>query len=220
MPRLSVSPMTFMGLVSTPSTIDALAVLRDARANSMRAPCRRAHGEAQELGQAFTQLTPTPCRPPETFVAVLVELAAGVQLGQRDLGGRALGLVLVVHLDAGGDAAAVVDDRDGVVGVDGDDDVVAVAGQRLVDGVVDDLEHQVVQAGAVRGVADVHAGALAHGLQALQDLDAGAGVILRGRGWGSVRGRSRGSLFRAGVLGFGIGHPFGVRAPVRWGLSK
>ncbi len=51
-----------------------------------------------------------------------------------------------------------------------DDDVVAVAGQRLVDRVVDDLEHQVVQAGAVGGVADVHAGALAHRLQAFQDL--------------------------------------------------
>jgi two-component system cell cycle sensor histidine kinase/response regulator CckA len=75
-------------------------------------------------------------------------------------------------LDAGRDAAAVVDDRDRVVGVErGDDDVVAVAGQRLVDGVVDDLEHHVVQAGAVVGVADVHAGPLAHRLQALEDLD-------------------------------------------------
>src|SRR6202000_1079175 len=86
------------------------------------------------------------------LVAVLVELAAGVQLGQRDLGGRALGLVLVVHLHAGGDAAAGVDDRDRVVGVDGDGDVVAVASQGLVDRVVDDLEDEVVQAGAVGGV--------------------------------------------------------------------
>ena len=44
---------------------------------------------------------------------------------------------------------------------------VAVAGQRLVDGVVDDLEHHVVQTGAVIGVADVHAGALAHRIEAL-----------------------------------------------------
>ena len=67
------------------------------------------------------------------LVAVLVELAAGVQLGQRDLGGRAPGLVLVVELDAGGNAATVVDHGDRVVGVNRDDDVVAVAGQRLVD---------------------------------------------------------------------------------------
>jgi hypothetical protein len=105
------------------------------------------------------------------LVAVLVELAAGVQFGQRDFGRRALGLVLVVHLHAGRDAAAVVDHADRVVGVDGDHDVVAVAGQGLVDGVVDHLEHQVVQAGAVGRVADVHARALAHRLQAFQDLD-------------------------------------------------
>ena len=46
-----------------------------------------------------------------------------------------------------------------------------MAGQRFVNRVVHHLKHQVVQAGAVRGVADVHAGALAHGLQPFQDLD-------------------------------------------------
>ncbi len=105
------------------------------------------------------------------LVAVLVELAARVQFGQRDFGGRALGFVLVVHLHTGRNAAAVVDHTDGVVGVDGDQNVVAVAGQGFVDGVVHHLEHQVVQACAVGRVADVHAGALAHCFQALQDLD-------------------------------------------------
>ena len=56
--------------------------------------------------------------------------------------------------------------------MDDDVDAIAEAGERLVDGVVDDLVHHVVQAGAVIGVADVHAGALAHRLQALEDLDA------------------------------------------------
>ena len=49
-------------------------------------------------------------------------------------------------------------------------DPVAVAGQRLVDGVVDDLADQVVQA-ALAGGADVHARALAHRLEALEHLD-------------------------------------------------
>ena len=48
--------------------------------------------------------------------------------------------------------------------------VVAVAGQGLVDGVVDDLVDEVVQA-AHAGRADVHAGALADGLEALEDGD-------------------------------------------------
>ena len=47
----------------------------------------------------------------------------------------------------------------------------AEAGQRLVDGVVDDFIDHVMQARAVVGVADIHAGALAHGIEALQDLD-------------------------------------------------
>ncbi|WZB73427.1 hypothetical protein WJ968_25235 [Achromobacter xylosoxidans] len=70
--------------------------------------------------------------------------------------------------------------------MDRDDDVVAIARQGFVDGVVHDLEHHVVQAGAVGGVADVHAGALAHGLQPFEHLDRvsavaavlGSGVLL------------------------------------------
>jgi hypothetical protein len=72
-----------------------------------------------------------------------------------------------------------------VVGVDGDQDVVAMAGQRFVDRVVDHLEHQMVQTGAVRRVADIHAGALAHRLQAFQDLDGAFAVAFAGAppGW-------------------------------------
>ena len=51
-------------------------------------------------------------------------------------------------------------------------DVVAVAGQSFVDRVVDHLEHHVVQAGAVAGIADVHARPLAHRFEPFQDLDA------------------------------------------------
>ena len=62
-----------------------------------------------------------------------------------------------------------------VVRLDGDVDAVAVAGHRLVDGVVDDLVDEVVQAALV-GRADVHAGAAADGLQPLQHLDVAGGV--------------------------------------------
>ena len=47
-----------------------------------------------------------------------------------------------------GDAAAVVDDGHRVVDVDRDVDLIAVAGERLVDRVVDDLVDEVMQAGA------------------------------------------------------------------------
>ena len=87
-------------------------------------------------------------------VSAAAELAAGVQDGHHDLDG---GLVLG-RVDVDRDAAAVVDDLTPPSAQD-DLDVRAVAGERLVDGVVDDLVDQVVQA-ARAGRSDVHAGRL------------------------------------------------------------
>ena len=74
-----------------------------------------------------------------------------------------------------GDAAAVVADGDGVVGVKLEFNAVGVARDGLVHRVVEDFGDHVVQRAFV-GAADVHAGAFADGLQAFEDLD-GAGVI-------------------------------------------
>ena len=137
---------------------------------------RCARSELQPVGQRIDHRHADAVQPAGNLVAVLVELAAGVQLGHHDLGGRAP--LVVVVLDVGRNAAAVVDDRHRVVGVDDDLDVVAVARQRLVDRVVEHLEHHVMQAGAVGRVADVHARALAYGIEALQDLDAGRIVVV------------------------------------------
>ena len=46
-----------------------------------------------------------------------------------------------------------------------------MTGQRLVDRVVDDLVDHVMQAGAVIGVADIHAGTLADRVEAFQNPD-------------------------------------------------
>jgi len=54
-------------------------------------------------------------------------------------------------------------------------------GNGIVDRVVANFEDQVMQAGAIGGVADVHAGTLADGLQAFEDLDAGFAVGRRFR---------------------------------------
>ena len=102
----------------------------------------------------------------DLVAATLAELAAGVQDGEHDLQG---GLVLLLHL-RDGDAAAVVGDRDGVVRVDRDRHRVAVAGEGLVHRVVHDLVDEVVQT-ACTGGADVHARALAHGFETLEDGD-------------------------------------------------
>ncbi len=106
------------------------------------------------------------------LVAAPTELAAGVEQGQRH---RHRGQLLAGS-GVGGDAAAVVDDLDAAVGPEREHDAVAVAGQRLVDGVVDDLGDQVVQA-ALAGGPDVHARTLADGLETLEHRD-GRGVVV------------------------------------------
>nr|GEW26933.1 hypothetical protein [Tanacetum cinerariifolium] len=136
-----------------------------------------ADGEFQGFRQRVHARDAHAVQAARDFVRVLVELAAGVQFRHDDFGRRAFWVVLVIHLQAGRYAAAVVGDRDRVVRVDGDVDLGAVAGQRFVDRVVQHFEDQVVQAGAVRGVADVHAGTFAHRFQTFEDLDGGGAVF-------------------------------------------
>ena len=73
--------------------------------------------------------------------------------------------------------AAVVGHADRVVRVDGDGDAGTVAGQRFVDGVVDHLIDQVVEA-AGAGRTDVHAGPFADRLETFENLDV-LGVVVR-----------------------------------------
>src|SRR5690606_17095446 len=137
-----------------------------------------ADGQPQPFGQRVHARHAHAVQPPGHLVRVLVELAACVQLGHDDFGGAAA--ELVVFVDVGGNAASVVGHGNRIVGVNGDDDVVAVPGQGLVDRVIDYLEHHVVQTRAVGRVADIHARALAHGLPPFEHLDrigAIAGVL-------------------------------------------
>ncbi len=131
--------------------------------------------------------------------ALLLELAPGVQLGHDDLDRRLaveVGVLVAHGLD--GDAASVVDDGARPVGLDGDADGGGEAGHRLVDRVVDGLVHQVVQ-GVDPRAADVHAGAFADRLEALEDFDlvgaVGAIAVDHGeflRGWMEAKPRARG----------------------------
>ena len=138
----------------------------------------------------------------DLVAAALAELAAGVEGGEHRLHRRQSRLLVLLHRDAG----AVVDHADVPVPLDGDVDAVAALGHRLVDGVVDDLVDQVVEAAGVGG-ADVHAGAPAHGLQALEHLDVVDGVAVVGglpRGAGvaaAVATTLRGGLVGAGSTG-------------------
>jgi hypothetical protein len=108
------------------------------------------------------------------LVTVIVEFPAGVQYGHDNFSGRTAFLVL--RMNPGRNTPTIVEDADGIVGVNDYLDLVTVPRQRLVDGVVDYLEDHVVQTGTVAGIADVHAGTFTNRLQALENLDA-VGVV-------------------------------------------
>ena len=85
-------------------------------------------------------------------------------------------------------AAPVVGDRQEAFLVELDLDPGGVAGDRLVHGIVDHLGEEVMH-GLLVGAADVHAGAAAHRLEALEDLDVGGGVAVGGVGRTAGAGR-------------------------------
>ena len=73
-------------------------------------------------------------------------------------------------MDSGGDAPAVVLYGDGVVFMYRDLDILTIAGECLVDGVVHHLIYQVVQA-LDPDVSNIHRRPLPDGFQAFQHLD-------------------------------------------------
>ena len=133
--------------------------------------------DEEPLGQRVDDADADAVQAAGDLVAAAAELAAGVEHGEHDLG-RALALVRTGRVRVDRDAAAVVVDAAAAVGEQRDGDARAVAGHRLVDGVVDDLPDQVVQPGQA-GRADVHARALAHRIEALEDLDVLGAVVPR-----------------------------------------
>src|SRR5215470_1775071 len=107
------------------------------------------------------------------LVRGMLELAAGVQHGEDDLG-RGLARLL---MGVDGNASPVVAHRTGAVRMQDDLDAVAEAAHGLVHGVVDNLVDKVVEPIGPR-VADVHGRPLAHGLETLEDLDVACGIGL------------------------------------------
>ena len=104
------------------------------------------------------------------LVVLVRELAAGVQARQDQLDAADL----LLRMDVDRHAAAVVRDLQRAVLVQHHVDALGVAGQRLVDGVVDDFVREMIRATGVR----VHAGAPAHGIEPAQYFDVGGGVGL------------------------------------------
>ena len=137
-----------------------LAVAPDAQVQEFRQGIDHRHADAMQTAGHL--------------VGVLVELPARMQLGHDNFGG-ADAFFLV---NAGGDAAAIVAHGAGAIGVELHVNAVGMPGQGLVHRIVHHFIDHVVQARAVIGIADIHAGALAHRIQALQHLDAVGAIFV------------------------------------------
>ena len=118
------------------------------------------------------------------LVAVLVEFPAGVKLGHDDLGGGNPLLPMDIHRNP----AAIVAHGDGAVRVNPYPHEIGMTGEGFVNAVVHDFIDHVVQARAVVRVADIHAGTLANGLQAPENLDGFCAVFFGLRNGLSHRG--------------------------------
>ena len=131
------------------------------------------HPHLQLLGQRVHDRDADSVQPARHLVAGLVELAAGVQHGERELDSRDL----LDGMDVDGNSASVIDDGDRVVRVNRDFDVRRESRECFVDRVVYDLINQVMET-ALRCRSDVHPGAFANGFEPLEHLNL-TGVVLR-----------------------------------------
>ena len=111
-------------------------------------------------------------QPTRNFVGVAIEFAAGVENRENHFRRGTFFRGMHVH----GDAAAVVGDGDGIIGVHGNVDFVGEAGHGFVHGIVNDFPNQVMQTHFAGG-ADVHRRTQAHGLQAAENFN-GFSVVL------------------------------------------
>ena len=123
------------------------------------------------------------------LVALATKFTAGVQHGEHNFG-RALALVRARWIWVNRNTTAVVVDAATAIGQQGDVDAGAITSHGFVDGVVDNFPDQVMQASKTGG-ADVHAGALADGIEALKNLNVLSAVV---GGWLAGRLASAGGV--------------------------
>ncbi len=142
------------------------------------AVARRFEPGGERVGHAHTH-TMQAAREAVGAALAFVELAARMQAREDQLDHRRV----FFRVQAKRDASAIVFDAHRAIGVQGDLDLFAVAGQRFVGGVV---QHFLDDVQGVVG-AGVHARPLLNGLQALEHADRAFGVFAiggNGRGFG------------------------------------
>ena len=101
------------------------------------------------------------------LVGILVEFSTRMELGHDDLRRRHA----LFFMDLDRDAAAIVNHRHRTIGIQRDLNLVAISGQRFINGVIHDFADHMMQPRAVIGITNIHARALANRIEAFEDLD-------------------------------------------------
>ena len=168
------------------------------------APDRQFEPFAERVDDRYADAVQTARHLIGIVVARVLELPARVKLGHDDLGRRNAFL----GMDAGRDAAPIVLDADRSVAVERDEYQIAMTGKCLVDRIVADFEHHMMQTRPVVGVANIHARPLAHGVEAFQHLDRiGAVAVLIGLFGGAFARAAHGGVCHADYIGSAAAKP-------------
>jgi len=134
--------------------------------------------EIEPFGECVDHRHADAVQPARYLIGIVVgrilELPARVELGHDHFGGGDA----LFGVNAGRDAATIILYRDRAIGVERDVDPVAMPGERFVDRVVGNLEHHMVEARSVVGIADIHAGAFADRVEALEHLDRIGAIVV------------------------------------------
>ena len=109
------------------------------------------------------------------IVRRVFKFPARVKLGHDHFGGRNA----FFGVNAGGDAAPIIFDRNRSIRIERDNDPVTVASQCFINRIVRNLKHHVMQAAAIIGIADIHAGALADSVKAFKYLNRVCAIFIR-----------------------------------------
>ncbi len=131
----------------------------------------------EPLGKRVHALRAHTVQTAGILISSLSEFAAGVEIRQNQLHRRDLELGMYIYRDT----ASIIFDRNRAVHMDRDYDLLAEAGQMLVDRVIQHLKHTMMQTVFIR-VANVHSGALANSLQTLQFVNLGSVIFLASGG--------------------------------------
>ena len=151
-----------VGVANAVQLLDRFAALKR---NFMLATIA-AHNNLETRGKRIHARNANAVQAAGNLIALAAEFTASMKDGENDLDRRNFLFRMFVDRNS----AAVVDDRDGIVLMNRDIDFGAIAGKGLVDGVVHNLIHKVVQTTRTRRT-DIHAGAHTHGFKALEDLN-------------------------------------------------